>query len=322
MIFDKFQTSQTNHYSQMSKAVVITKKNEKDLKRAIAKAIEAEEDVDEAIDAWISELKPAPKGKGSRAKKPVDEATKKMEAEIGKKPKRGKSAYICFGEANRARIKEENPDANFGEITRLLADEWNAIKDDKKKSKKYHDAATKDAERAKKELASYEKKKKAYKVEDDAEEGEDEEKSSEEAPPKKGAKGKAAKKPAPKGKGKGKPAKEESEEEESEDTKKPAPKGKGKAAPKKGAKGKPAEEDASSGDEEEGDDNKAAVDYSKMKLPELKKLAKERNVDIKGKTKKDDIVAALEEALGEEKEEEEEVEEKEEEEEVEEEDEE
>lgn len=106
------------------------------------------------------------------------------------------------------------------------------------------------------------------------EKGEDEsdhtEASSEEVPKK--VKGKAAKAPA---KGKKAPAK----------TKAPA---KGKKVPaKKAPKAKKVEEDASGSSVEETND------LSKMKIPELKALAKERKVNIKGKTKKDDIVAAL-----------------------------
>lgn len=218
----------------------ITEKNMKKLKELVAAAIESDEDINDAIDEWKAGLKAAPKG-GKKAKKPVDE---KMIEAIGKKPTRAKSAYICYGQVNRDILKKKNPDATFGDLTKLISESWNKIKDDKKKSAKYRQMAEEDKERAVEELAAYEKKLKAYKAGETAEsegasdveseEGSGEGRASKTKAPAKGrkapakpAKGKktAAKAPA-KGKGKKAPAKptkgkkapvEEVEEEEVED---------------------------------------------------------------------------------------------------------
>ena len=232
----------------MSNTFTITEKNMSKLKELIASAIEAEEDIDEAVDAWKATLKAAPKG-GKKAKKPVD---KEMIEAIGEKPKKAPSAYMCYGTEVRAATKAKNPDATFGEMTKLIATAWNKIKDDKKKSAKYHDMAAKAKASVAKELASYEKKLKAYKAKNGESEGED---ASEEKPAKKG--------------------------------KAPARK-----APAKPTKGKA--KDVSEDEELEGEEK-----YAKMKIADLKTLCKEREVDIKGKTKKEDIVAALVEADGE-----------------------
>lgn len=277
-------------------AKTITKKDLAALIKIVGKAKA------EAVNEWFDELAAAKATKGKK-KKVVDEAL--LEA-VGPAPKRPISAYLAYASANRASIKAKNPDAGFAEITTIIANEWNKIKEDKKKSKKYHDEAAKAKATFDKEKKAYDKKVAAYK----AGEGSGDEESgdaSEEEKPKPKAKGKG--KAAPKGKAK-KTAKEESEEEEVEEEAEAAseeekPKAKGKA--KKAAK--------EESEEEAPEEEDAEVDYSKMKLPELKKLAKEHGVDIKGKTKKDDIVAALEAAGGEaeEKTEEEEVEEEEEE---------
>lgn len=245
----------------------ITEKNMQKLKNLVAAAIESDEDINDAIDEWKAGLKAAPKG-GKKAKKPVD---KEMIEAIGKKPPRAKSAYICYGQVNREALKKKNPDATFGDMTKLISEAWNEIKDDKKKSAKYHKMAEDDKKRAAKELAAYEKKLKAYKADGgsgDEASGED---ASDEEAPAKPAKGRKA--PA-------KPAKSSA-------------KGKAAKAPAK-AKGKKAPVEEESEDEASGDaETKASPEYKKMKLPELKALAKERGVDIKG-MKKDDIVAALE----------------------------
>jgi len=78
-----------------------------------------------------------------------------------KAPKRPKSAYMFYCDANRERVKEqvleENPDAKLPEVTRALADEWNAIKNDAKKSRKYVKLATKAKDEYDEAKAGYKK---------------------------------------------------------------------------------------------------------------------------------------------------------------------
>jgi structure-specific recognition protein 1 len=61
--------------------------------------------------------KPAGKGKA----KPATE-----------KKKRTPSAYILWTQDNRARVKKQNPEAKFGEISKLLGAEWKSLSADKK----------------------------------------------------------------------------------------------------------------------------------------------------------------------------------------------
>lgn len=44
-----------------------------------------------------------------------------------RRPKRPKSAYLCFASSNRQRIKSQYPDAGFGQVTKYLAQEWKSM---------------------------------------------------------------------------------------------------------------------------------------------------------------------------------------------------
>jgi hypothetical protein len=87
---------------------------------------------------------------------------------------------------NRARIKEANPDATFGDIAKLISVEYKALSSEEKE--KYNKMAKADKERYKKEMSDYvpsekteskkptakkESKKKAAKPEKKVEEVED-----------------------------------------------------------------------------------------------------------------------------------------------------
>jgi len=56
----------------------------------------------------------------------------------------------------RERIKQENPEASFGELGRLLGDKWKELDDDKKKP--YMEQAARDKVRAEQEKKEYENK--------------------------------------------------------------------------------------------------------------------------------------------------------------------
>jgi hypothetical protein len=85
-------------------------------------------------------------------------------------PKKGLSAYMFFAKEMREKIKEENPEATFGEIGKLLGEAW-AEQEDKSKYEK---------------LAKEDKKRYESEMGIESEEAEVEEK------PKKGKKGKKA----------------------------------------------------------------------------------------------------------------------------------
>ncbi|CAO3612755.1 unnamed protein product [Cunninghamella echinulata] len=65
-------------------------------------------------------------------------------------PKRGLSAYMFFSQANRNKVKEENPDATFGQLGKILGEKWKNMSDDEKKPY---------AEQAEKDKARYEAEK-------------------------------------------------------------------------------------------------------------------------------------------------------------------
>ncbi|ORY85971.1 high mobility group box domain-containing protein [Leucosporidium creatinivorum] len=48
-------------------------------------------------------------------------------------PKRPLSAYMFFSQENRATVKEENPEASFGDLGKLLGAKWKEMDDDEKK---------------------------------------------------------------------------------------------------------------------------------------------------------------------------------------------
>ncbi|KAI9492702.1 HMG box protein [Zychaea mexicana] len=60
-------------------------------------------------------------------------------------PKRGLSAYMFFSQENRTQIQQENPDAAFGQIGKLLGEKWKSMDDDQKQP--YKDKAEADRKR-------------------------------------------------------------------------------------------------------------------------------------------------------------------------------
>jgi structure-specific recognition protein 1 len=83
----------------------------------------------------VKTKKTATKKKGAPEKKAKKGAAKK---EGGKKkkakkekdpnaPKRALSAFMYYSQANRPLVKKENPDAGFGEIGKILGEQWKAL---------------------------------------------------------------------------------------------------------------------------------------------------------------------------------------------------
>ncbi|KAI7885605.1 hypothetical protein K492DRAFT_141417 [Lichtheimia hyalospora FSU 10163] len=68
-----------------------------------------------------------------------------------KGPKRSLSAYMFFSQDKRASVKEENPDASFGQIGKILGQKWKEMSDEEKKP--YNDQAAKDKQRYEREKA-------------------------------------------------------------------------------------------------------------------------------------------------------------------------
>lgn len=65
------------------------------------------------------------------------------------------SNYLHFSKEFRPKIVKENPNLKSKDIMKKIAEEWNKIKEDPKKKKKYDDIAIKDKKRYDKEINEY-----------------------------------------------------------------------------------------------------------------------------------------------------------------------
>jgi hypothetical protein len=68
-------------------------------------------------------------------------------------PKRALTAYMLFSQERRADIKKAHPDVGFGQIGKMLGEEWKKTSPEEKK--RFHEEAAKDKIRYQKEMASY-----------------------------------------------------------------------------------------------------------------------------------------------------------------------
>jgi len=101
---------------------------------------------DEGIDHLESEEEVvAPKPKRQRKPK------KKKDPNA---PKRNQSAFFLYSNANRNRVKAENPDAKFGDIAKLISVEFKALSDHERA--KWDKLAAEDKERYQREMEDYE----------------------------------------------------------------------------------------------------------------------------------------------------------------------
>ncbi|ELR21457.1 HMG (high mobility group) box domain containing protein [Acanthamoeba castellanii str. Neff] len=64
--------------------------------------------------------------------------------------KRPKTAYIIYAQSARAKVKEENPSAGFGELTKLVSAQWNAMSEEEKAP--FAEEAAKDKKRYEREV--------------------------------------------------------------------------------------------------------------------------------------------------------------------------
>jgi len=99
-----------------------------------------EEDID-SIDESVEEVAPKPKRRKKKKKK-----------KDPNRPKRNMSAFFLYSNANRARIKEENPEAKFGDIAKLLSVEFKQVDD----RPRWDALAAEDKERYQREMEGYE----------------------------------------------------------------------------------------------------------------------------------------------------------------------
>jgi hypothetical protein len=74
------------------------------------------------------------KNKAKIEKMEAKEAAKKAEKEAKKenRPKRKPTAFANYMKKERSSVKSNNPDASFGEISKIVGNNWNKLSDDEK----------------------------------------------------------------------------------------------------------------------------------------------------------------------------------------------
>lgn len=68
-------------------------------------------------------------------------------------PKRNMSAYFLYSMFARPQVKNDNPEASFGSIARIISEQFKALPD--KERKKWEKKAADDKERYQREMAAY-----------------------------------------------------------------------------------------------------------------------------------------------------------------------
>jgi len=68
-------------------------------------------------------------------------------------PKRGLSAYMFFAQDHREQVKADNPNISFGQIGKVLGEQWKNM--DEEDRKPYDEKAAKDKERYEAEKSAY-----------------------------------------------------------------------------------------------------------------------------------------------------------------------
>ncbi|KAJ1649584.1 Non-histone chromosomal protein 6 [Dispira simplex] len=94
-----------------------------------------------------------PRAKSDRAARADTTGKKRRAKKDPNAPKRALAAYMFFSKDVRERVKQENPDASFGEIGRILGDMWNKMPAEKRQP--YDALAEADKKRYEQEKASY-----------------------------------------------------------------------------------------------------------------------------------------------------------------------
>lgn len=111
---------------------------------------EVSDDDDSGSEEEVIVAKPV---KNKRSKKAPARGKKKKPFKDPNKPKRNMSAYFLYSNENRARVKQENPEAAFGDIAKLISAEFKSITD--KERKKWDKKAAKDKERYLDQMTRY-----------------------------------------------------------------------------------------------------------------------------------------------------------------------
>eukprot|EP00984_Skeletonema_dohrnii_P016702 scaffold7466_cov119-Skeletonema_dohrnii-CCMP3373.AAC.8 len=116
---------------------------EKDLKQSPKVMIPKTNDTE-------SDLSPMAKAGAKPVENTIGSKKKRKDPNAPKKPR---SSFMYFSNAKRAEVKVANPDASFGEIGKLLGNEWKKLSDDGKIE--YEERAEADKKRYQKEMEDY-----------------------------------------------------------------------------------------------------------------------------------------------------------------------
>jgi hypothetical protein len=83
----------------------------------------------------------------------AEKKKKKKKAKDPNKPTQAKSAYMLYAASGRTTVREANPDLTFGEVTKVVAADWNAMSDENKSV--WNRMAADDKERYQREMDAY-----------------------------------------------------------------------------------------------------------------------------------------------------------------------
>jgi HMG (high mobility group) box len=115
--------------------------NEKDMRKWEKKADQDKARYQEEMKHYIPADDPSGGGKKKKAKKDPDA------------PKRNMSAYFLYSIHIRPTVKEENPEATFGDIARLISEKFKSLS--AKERKIWDDKAISDKDRYESQMEAY-----------------------------------------------------------------------------------------------------------------------------------------------------------------------
>lgn len=122
------------------------KKVEKYNEMAASDKVRAADEMDTYIPPSDEELAAMVKPKRGRATKTARKTGK---------PVRGRSAYIFYTKTMREQVKEDNPDVDYKEVTKILSEMWKEVKEDEEEHEKYKAMAAIDKLRYEEEMETY-----------------------------------------------------------------------------------------------------------------------------------------------------------------------
>ncbi|KAI8371618.1 Non-histone chromosomal protein 6 [Radiomyces spectabilis] len=93
-----------------------------------------------------------PKEATQKTSKRTDRGRNSKPKKDASAPKRGLSAYMFFSQEMRQQVKDENPEAGFGQIGKLLGAKWKKMSEEEKKP--YNEKAEADKKRYEDEKAA------------------------------------------------------------------------------------------------------------------------------------------------------------------------